>query len=62
VISEESADANGRLIAAAPDLLTALTPFADLLEDEWPDDETFELTITAGDVRLARAAIAKATS
>lgn len=54
--------ANARLIAAAPDLLAALEPFAELLfEREWPKGEVFRLEITAGDIYAAQDAIAKAT-
>lgn len=60
--------ADARLIAAAPELLDALRPFAALLaehHDDLPDDRPIfginDAVITAGDLRRARAAIAKAT-
>lgn len=51
-----------RLIAAAPDLLAALRPFANLIEnpDEWPDG-LHQWFVDTDDVRRAIAAIAKAT-
>lgn len=62
-------DADARLIAAAPDLLKALKPIADIPEVFWrnyPDDRPImgwdNHKITAGHVRAARAAIAKATN
>lgn len=61
-------EANARLIAAAPELLEALRHFAALLaehHDDLPDDRPIfginDAVITAGDLRRARAAIAKAT-
>lgn len=50
----EDADANARLIAAAPDLLEALKACVTMYGDENPDDDW-----TC--IKLARAAIAKAT-
>ena len=49
--SPEAADANARLIAAAPDLLAALKSLADIGE-----------RVTADKIQVARAAIAKATA
>ncbi len=58
---DETRAANAALIAAAPELLEALRPFAELLEspDEWPD-ETFECFVDVADIKRAIAAIAKA--
>ncbi len=57
-------EANARLIAAAPDLLEALKPFAECCDSigrEIPDSkDTSSWTFQAGDFRRARAAIAKA--
>lgn len=55
--------ANARLIAAAPDLLEALKPFADLGVGLGPDDEVdaAPYRILRGAIRNARAAISKAT-
>lgn len=57
----ESRVADTYLIAAAPDLLAALRPFADLLEDpdEYPDSQ-FEAFVDVSDIKAARAAIRKA--
>jgi len=62
--------ANARLIAAAPDLLEALKPLADLPlpedGDGTPDDRVAGMALTypirQADIRAARAAIAKATA
>jgi len=65
-------EANARLIAAAPDLLKALEPFAKASEirlcggDHWTDDKSIQGTdisfhITLGHLRAAYAAIAKST-
>ena len=61
------ARANAQLLAAAPDLLEALQPFANLLDeamDERPDDWSVwsfnERTITFGDLRRAVAALTMA--
>jgi hypothetical protein len=61
-------EANARLIAAAPDLLEALAPFAEFarMMDEiehvqkTPDDAVIHPGLTVGHFRQARAAIAKA--
>lgn len=57
-------EANANLIAAAPDMLEALKPFAkccDSIGREIPDSkDTSSWTFQAGDFRRARAAIAKA--
>jgi hypothetical protein len=60
---EREARANARLIAAAPDLLAALKPFADLGVSSGPDDEwdTAPYRLTRGAIRAARAALAKAS-
>lgn len=65
--SSDAGKANARLIAAAPDLLAALEPLAALLQphmDEYQDDRVFFAVnygrVTIGDLRRARAAIAKA--
>lgn len=59
--------ADARLIAAAPELIEALRPFSALLaehHDDLPDNRPIfginGAVITAGDLRRARAAIAKA--
>lgn len=58
-ISVDEALANARLIAAAPDLLEALTIIRDL-DDEW--SETEETTLLSAQTRAKiYAAIAKAT-
>lgn len=49
--------ANARLIAAAPELLEALQPFA----ERNSSDEFITITVRTSDVARARAAIAKAT-
>ena len=64
----ETSIADARLIAAAPDLLAALIPFApaelqafeEILWSDYADDEPASLTVSLGDIRRARAAIAKA--
>ena len=55
-------DKDARIIAAAPDLLAALRPFANLIEnpDEWPDG-LHQWFVDTDDIRRAIAAIAKAT-
>lgn len=66
------AEANSQLTAAAPELLDALRPFAECAEHDIgqseDDADTFRNSthnrapkITVGDLRRARAAIAKAT-
>jgi hypothetical protein len=55
------------LTAAAPDVLRALRPFVKEaqrlgLSSLRPDDERLTVTVNAGDIRAALAAIAKATS
>ena len=60
-------EANARLIAAAPDLLEALAPFAEQAQHhasdapEWRDSDTVSAVISIGDLRRAHAAIARAT-
>lgn len=58
----DEALADAHLIAAAPDLLAALRPFANLIEnpDEWPDG-LHQWFVDTDDIRRAIAAIAKAT-
>lgn len=57
----EEAEANARLIAAAPDLLGAGEPFARLgWVGDLSDDHEFDAGFTVGDIRRLRAAIAKA--
>ena len=57
---------NARILAAAPDLVAALEPFAALSTalvdrpDEHPLYGFNDATITYGDIRRARAAVAKA--
>jgi hypothetical protein len=69
-LDEDEVEANARLIAAAPDLLEALRPFAELdmrpdgfdkRDDSQPIYARDNSVITVGDVRRAVAAIAKAT-
>ena len=56
------AEANARLIAAAPDLLAALRIFTDFPSDvfEGEEDGPYTMTVRLDDMRRARAAIAKA--
>lgn len=58
-------DANARLLAAAPDLLEALRPLAEceVIETDAGllDSDSARYFITMGEIRAARAAIAKAT-
>ena len=70
-INCERRAADAHLIAAAPDLAEALEPFASLLQGNYshqPDDmklvigngpHDLRLTITLGDLRRARSALAK---
>lgn len=66
-----SADANGRLIAASPEIYDALEPFADIAgegSDDFPDEtpvvvkfgRTTNYSLTLGDFRRASTALAKA--
>jgi hypothetical protein len=65
----DEAMSNARLIAAAPDLVAALGPFAEfarMMDDlehikKTPDDAVIHPGLTVGHFRRARAAIAKAT-
>jgi hypothetical protein len=62
----DEGEANARLIAASPDLLEAVAPLDDAARDrsadapEWQDTDTVSIVVTIGDLRKARAAIAKA--
>lgn len=65
---DEESTANARLIAAAPELLEALskmvdriTYYAELKSGEIPNIEDWAYTYNSGDMIAARAAIAKAT-
>lgn len=55
-----------RLIAAAPDLLEASAPFAEIAKaraadaPEWRDTDTVSVVVTIGDLRAIAAAYAKA--
>jgi hypothetical protein len=68
-INLEEAEANARLIAAAPDLLAALKPFADLVEsakaafsnDRVSAGNVCRSSVSFTDFERAFAAIAKAT-
>jgi hypothetical protein len=67
-MTTEIAEANARLIAAAPDLLEALRAFAfgdpvleQIIWRDIPDDHSGTITVKLADFRRARAAIAKAT-
>lgn len=61
---DPTADANARLIAAAPELLAALIALiptnVNLANLSWPDDTNIPVDISLGEFRLASAAIAKA--
>lgn len=56
--------ANAHLIAAAPDMAEALEPFVatgwDIDAPEWRDHDTVSVILTIGELRAARAALAKA--
>lgn len=58
--------ANARLIAAAPEMYEALDFLSaharERVSDapEWRDDDTVQIVVTIGDLRRARAALAKA--
>lgn len=59
-------DANANLIAAAPDLYEASTPFDDLATQqavdspEWRDADTVTVIVSIGALRAIKAALAKA--
>lgn len=63
-VSVEQGDADGRLIAAAPDLYEALSALIPnnlcLTNDAWSDETIIPLDVTLGDLRKAAAALAKA--
>jgi len=59
--SEEQADADGYLVAAAPDLLEALRPFAEIGIGADPDYQPM-IRMDRDAILAARAAIAKATA
>jgi hypothetical protein len=62
----DHADANARLIAAAPDLLAALSSIlpSPLCGESWdlPDEEMVQITVTLGELRAARAALRAAVT
>ncbi len=66
VPSDSEIEANARLIAAAPDLLTALKPFSELLE--YPEEVetdgegfvTMKFQVMLADIKAAQAALKKA--
>jgi predicted RNA-binding protein Jag len=58
---EIQAQANARLIAAAPDLLEALQSLLQGIKHDNYGDGYAEIVVTTEDVQAARAAIAKAT-
>ncbi len=65
-INAIDSEANARAMAATPELLAALLPFAGLpelapYETEVPNDSQVTIHCHLGDVRRALAAIAKAT-
>lgn len=67
-VGEELSLERARLIAAAPEMLDALTKmverityYAELKEGEIPNIEDWAYTYSSGDMKAARAAIAKAT-
>ena len=65
-ISEEEAEANAALFAAAPDMAEALKPFEALAKHhvadspEWRDFDSISVMVTIGDLRAVCAALAKA--
>lgn len=66
-ITESEAEANARLIAAAPQLLAACEPVdaaaamkTPFWEEDWNPDAHVEITLTIAECRAIRAAIAKA--
>jgi len=59
-VVENDGDANARLIAAAPNLLEALRPFAALIPQVASLDDCLKFPVTVGDIRRAAAAIAAA--
>lgn len=72
LISHNEALANAHLIAAAPEMVEALAPFADALKGNWshqPDDmeivlgphaSDLRMKVTLGDLRRARSALSRA--
>lgn len=66
VAREIESEADARLIAAAPDMKDALAPFGEhstmraVDMPEWRDHDTVQIVVTIGQLRAARAAIAKA--
>ena len=59
----ENWEANAKLIAAAPDLLKALIPFANFFEKDFENSEFITITIEAkiADIIAAKQAIIRAT-
>ena len=71
LINNKEAIANAHLAAAAPDMAEALEPFAEIDgegDEDFPDDakvtltfgRTTDCTLTLGDLRRARSALARA--